>query len=86
MSSLATPIKPLVNNIWAEGDTVVVHWDGEATAADGKPYRNSYVWVFRMKNRRATEVIAFLDLVPYDDVIERIPVPQQAAEEPSVTR
>lgn len=77
---LATPIKPRVNNIWAEGDTVVVHWDGEATAADGKPYRNSYVWIFRMKNRRATEVIAFLDLVPYDDVIERIPVPQQDSE------
>lgn len=39
-----------------------------------------------MKNRRAAEVIAFLDLVPYDDVIEQIPVPQQAAEESSVTR
>ncbi len=45
-----------------------------ATAADGQPYRNSYVWIFRMENLRAAEVTAFLDLVPYDDIFRRIPL------------
>jgi hypothetical protein len=28
----------------------------------------------RMRNLQAVEVVAFLDLVPYDDVIRRIPL------------
>jgi len=73
---LAAPIRPTVRDIWANGDDVVVHWDGTTTAADGVPYSNSYVWIFRMKDRRATEVIAFLDLAPYDDVLRRVPAPR----------
>lgn len=74
---LAAPVRPTVKDVWAEGDDVIVHWNGTATAADGEPYHNSYVWIFRMENQRATEVIAFLDLVPYDDVIKRISIEQQ---------
>lgn len=74
---LSSAVRPTVKGIWAEGDHVVVHWDGAATAADGAPYSNSYVWIFRMANLRASEVTAFLDLVPYDDVIRRIPIDQQ---------
>jgi len=71
---LSSPMRPTVKHIWAEDDHVVVQWDGAATAADGQPYRNSYVWIFRMEHLRAAEVTAFLDLVPYDDVIRRIPL------------
>ncbi|MCM5680674.1 Atu4866 domain-containing protein [Schlegelella sp. S2-27] len=74
-SRLSTPIRPTVRDLWAEGSDVIVHWDGAGVAADGMPYRNSYVWIFRMNNLRATEVIAFLDLAPYDDVIRRVPAP-----------
>lgn len=74
---LSSPVRPTVKGVWAEGDHVIVHWDGAATAADGAPYSNSYVWIFRMANLRASEVTAFLDLVPYDDVIRRIPIDQQ---------
>ena len=66
----------MVKDIWASGNDVVVHWDGATTAADGVPYNNSYVWIFRMKDRRASEVIAFLDLAPYDDVLRRVPAPR----------
>lgn len=76
-SRLSSPVRPSVKDIWADGNDVIVHWDGTGTAADGAPYRNSYVWIFRMKNQRATEVIAFLDLIPYDDVIKRIPLDQK---------
>lgn len=76
---LSSPVRPTVKGLWAEGDHVIVHWDGTATAADGAPYRNSYVWIFRMADLRASEVTAFLDLVPYDDVLRRIPIDQQGS-------
>jgi len=68
-SRLASQIRPTVRNVWAEGEHVVIHWDGETTTKAGAPYRNSYVWIFRMKDGRATEVTAFLDLVAYDRVV-----------------
>ncbi|MDR7123033.1 Atu4866 domain-containing protein [Rheinheimera soli] len=69
---LSSFVKPRVNDIWADGNDVVVYWDGSAVAVDGKPYNNSFVWILRMQDLRATEVIAFLDLTQYDDVINRI--------------
>ena len=79
---LASPLRPVVKDIWAERNDVIVHWDGTAVTADGKSYSNSYVWIFRMKDLRATEVTAFLDLVPYDDVLNRIKrAPAQSPED-----
>ena len=72
-SRLSQGVRPTVHNVWSKGDTVAVHWDGEATARDGRPYRNSYVWIFRMRGDQAAEVTAYLDLVPYDDVLRRVP-------------
>lgn len=88
---LASPVQPTVQGIWADADHVIVQWDGAGTAADGAPYRNSYVWIFRMVDQRAVEVVAFLDLVPYDDVIRRVPrpmptVPADRASSPSAGR
>ena len=71
---LSSPVHPTVHTIWSKGDQVAVHWDGEAVARDGKPYHNSYVWIFRMRDGKAVEAIAYLDLVPYDDVFQRIPL------------
>ena len=49
---LATPIRPTVRKIIAEGDTVVVLWDGHATARDGAPYDNTYCWIMRLADGR----------------------------------
>ena len=73
VSRLSRPVRPTVRDVWSEGDQVVVRWDGEGVARDGRPYRNSYVWIFRMRGGLAVEASAFLDLVPYDDVLRRIP-------------
>lgn len=72
---LSTPVRPVAKRIWAEGNHVVINWDGEALARDGKRYTNSYVWILRMEGGRAAEVTAFLDLAAYDDVLRRIPEP-----------
>lgn len=73
---LSTPIRPTAKQIWADGDHVIVNWQGEATARDGKPYRNDYAWIMRMEQGRAVQVTAFLDLQAYDDVLRRIPAAQ----------
>ncbi|WP_288476800.1 nuclear transport factor 2 family protein [uncultured Pseudomonas sp.] len=83
---LATPIVPRVEGIWAREDQVVVRWMGTATARDGAPYRNEYVWIFRMDGARATQVEAFLDLVPYQDVIDRIALADPSPAMPSAER
>ncbi len=83
---LATPIVPRVEGIWAREDQVVVRWIGTATARDGAPYRNEYVWIFRMDGARATQVEAFLDLVPYQDVIDRIALADSSPAMPSAER
>lgn len=73
---LSSPVKPVSRQIWAESDYVIARWDGVGVARDGQAYRNSYVWIFRMRNGRAVEVTAYLDLAPYDDVLKRITLPQ----------
>lgn len=67
-----------MRDIWAEGDTVAVQWDGEGQARDGRPYRNSYVWIFRMRAGRVQAANAFLDLPAYDDVLRCVPLPSRS--------
>ncbi|TDR94509.1 nuclear transport factor 2 family protein [Enterovirga rhinocerotis] len=74
VSRLATPIVPDVRHIWAAGDTVIVRFDGAATTTAGHPYRNQFVWIFRMGDGRVVEAEAFLDLAAYQQVVENNPV------------
>ncbi|MFS0514939.1 nuclear transport factor 2 family protein [Nostoc sp. UIC 10607] len=69
---LSTPIVPTVRGIWADGDMVIVLWDGEATARDGRPYRNTYTWYFRMKDDQVIEAIAFLDMSKFTELWTRV--------------
>lgn len=69
---LSTPIVPTVRGIWADGDMVIALWDGEAIAGDGRPYRNTYTWYFRMQDGKAVEAIAFLDMQEFNDLWTRV--------------
>ncbi|QUS41032.1 nuclear transport factor 2 family protein [Tardiphaga alba] len=69
---LSESIKPVSTRIWADGDHVIVNWDGVARARDGVPYTNRYVWIMRMQDGKAIEVNAFLDLARFDDVLRRV--------------
>lgn len=60
-AKLAGPIQPTVRNIIAEGDQVVLQWDGKATSKSGKPYHNSYCWVMRIADGKVKEGIAYID-------------------------
>lgn len=69
-SRLATPIVPEVHNIFADGDTIIIRFDGTATTTSGAPYRNQFVWILKMKNGLVVNAEAFLDLVAYQQVID----------------
>lgn len=69
---LSAPLKPTVRAIHADRDTVIVLFDAEAIAKDGKPYRNTYAWCMQFVNRKITEVTAFLDTRLLDEFWTRI--------------
>ena len=69
---LAVPIRPTVRSIVADGDWVVVLWDGEATATDGVPYNNSYCWHLRLHDSAVVEAIAFFDSISLNELLDRV--------------
>lgn len=69
---MAVGIKPAVRTMTAEADRVVILFDAEGTARDGKPYLNSYAWFFRMEGGRIVEANAFFDAVAFDDLWSRV--------------
>jgi ketosteroid isomerase-like protein len=69
-SRLVTPIVPDVHNIFADGDTIIIRFDGRATTTSGAPYRNQFVWILRMKDGLVVNAEAFLDLVAYQQVVD----------------
>jgi ketosteroid isomerase-like protein len=77
LSRLATPLVPQLHHIWAVADKVIVRFDASATTTGGRPYRNQYVWIFRMKDGVVAEAEAFLDLAAYHQVVDNNPPRQQ---------
>jgi len=68
---LSKLIVPKVTGIYADGDMVIVLWDGTATAKDGKPYNASYAWNMEMKDGKIFKVVAFLDGIEFQDIMTR---------------
>lgn len=63
---------PSVHAYYAEGDTVIVHFDAKGTARDGKPYVNSYAWILRMQDGKIVEAHAFFDAIAFNDLWSRV--------------
>lgn len=72
-SRLTRPVSPRIRDLVGKDDVVIAVWDGESMARDGAPYLNHYVWLFRMREGKATEVEVSLDLEHYYDVLRRVP-------------
>ena len=68
------PFRPVrIRSIHADGDAVVVVWDGRGVANDGKPYANSYAWIMRMRDGEVVEGTAFYDSLSFNDLWTRVP-------------
>jgi ketosteroid isomerase-like protein len=68
-AALATPLRPEVRRLLADGSTVVVLFEAGATLRSGRPYRNSYAWFLELRDGRVIEVTAVLDLHAYDAAV-----------------
>ena len=69
---LSTPLVPNVHGIYADGDMVIVMWDGAAMARDGKSYENTYSWYLKMRDGKIIEATAFFDSIAFDDLWKRV--------------
>ena len=69
---MSAGIKPAIRSITAEGNRVVIFFDAQGTAKDGKPYLNTYAWFFQMDAGRVVKANAFFDAIAFDDLWSRV--------------
>jgi ketosteroid isomerase-like protein len=71
--SSSEPFRPTtIRSVHADGDTVIVLWDGRGMANDGQPYENSYAWFMRMRDGKVVDGTAFFDSISFNDLWTRV--------------
>jgi ketosteroid isomerase-like protein len=61
-----------IRAVHADGDTVVVLWDGRGVATDGRPYENTYAFFMQMRDGKVVDVTALTDGIALDELLERV--------------
>ena len=61
-----------IRGIYADGDTVIVAWDGRGVANDGVAYENTYAWFMRLRDGLVVDGTAFYDSIAFDELWERV--------------
>lgn len=67
-------LRPTIRSIHADGDRVIVFFDAQGTATDGKPYVNTYAWFLDLDHGRIVQAHAFFDSIAFDDLWTRVAV------------
>lgn len=68
------PFRPsAIRAVHADGDTVVVVWDGHGVATDGVPYDNTYAWFMTLRDGAVVDGTAFFDSIAFDELWTRVP-------------
>ena len=75
---LPTGLRPIIHNVWADGDRVIVEWEGDAVTSEGKPYCNQYCFIFRMRDGRISEVTEYFCNTLADQVLWPLVEPMAA--------
>ncbi|MGE2689183.1 nuclear transport factor 2 family protein [Mycolicibacterium pulveris] len=75
---MATPLRPTIRDIYADGDTVIVFFDAEGTARDGVAYRNTYSWFLTLADDQIVRGTAFFDSIAFNDFWQRVPADSQS--------
>jgi ketosteroid isomerase-like protein len=71
--SQGEPFRPVrIRSVHADGDTVIVVWDGRGVANDGQPYQNSYAWIMRLADGEVVDGTAFYDSISFNDLWARV--------------
>ena len=72
-SSSSDPFRPVrIRSVHADGDTVIVLWDGRGIANDGQPYENSYAWFMKLHDGKVVDGTAFYDSISFNDLWNRV--------------
>lgn len=66
---LPTGLRPDIKRVIAEGDDVVVEFEGNATTLDGKAYNNQYCMVFTLSNGKIKQVNEYFCTKLAEDVL-----------------
>ena len=67
------PFRPVtIRAVYADGDTVIVIWDGRGIASDGQPYENSYAWIMKLDGGKVIDGTAFYDSISFNDLWVRV--------------
>jgi uncharacterized protein len=69
---MSVGLKPTIRNMYADGDTVIVFFDANGTARDGKPYGNTYAWFLDMRDGKVIKAFAFFDSVVFNEFWQRV--------------
>jgi uncharacterized protein len=69
---MAGHLTPIVRQIYADGDTVIILFDADGTARDGKAYHNNYAWFLDLMNDKIVRAVAFFDSVEFDAFWKRV--------------
>jgi uncharacterized protein len=72
LDRLASILRMTIKEMWTEGDTVIIRFEGDATAIDGVDYHNEYCWIWQMRGGKVVRCHAFLDMVAVRELIERV--------------
>ncbi|MFE3249797.1 nuclear transport factor 2 family protein [Streptomyces sp. NPDC059209] len=74
MDRLASTLVMTVQDLWTDGDTVIIRFYGDAVAIDGVEYHNEYCWVWQLLGGRVMRSHAYLDMIAVQELIDRIEV------------
>lgn len=66
---LPTGLRPNVLSVTAEGDRVIVEFEGNSVTSEGKPYCNQYCMVFTLRNGRILQVNEYFCNILADEAL-----------------
>ena len=67
------PFRPVtIRGIYADGDTVIVVWDGEGTTTAGTTYRNTYAWFMTVRGGEVVDGTVFYHSVACNELWENV--------------
>ena len=68
-SILPQGFNPTIHRVTAEGDTVVIEWEGNAVLSNGVPYHNQYVFIFTFTGGKISRLDEYFCTVHADATI-----------------
>jgi ketosteroid isomerase-like protein len=72
VARMSVGLKPVIREMYADGNTVIVLFDAAGTAKDGKPYTNTYAWFLGLSDGKIVKATAFYDSIAFNDLWTRV--------------